>query len=40
MWKYAGLFLGLVSALGAQAIRDLILDPQQVVDLPVSRRPE
>jgi hypothetical protein len=37
MWKYAGLFLGLVSALGAQAIRDLILDPQQVVDLPVSR---
>lgn len=37
MWKYAGLFLGLVSALGAQAIRDLTLDPQQAVDLPVSR---
>jgi hypothetical protein len=37
MWKYAGLFLGLVSALGAQTIRDLTLDPQQAVDLPVSR---
>lgn len=37
MWKYAGLFLGLVSALGAQAIRDFTLDPQQAVDLPVSR---
>jgi hypothetical protein len=37
MWKYAGLFLGMVSALGAQTIRDLTLDPQQAVDLPVSR---
>jgi hypothetical protein len=37
MWKYAGLFFGMVSALGAQTIRDLNLDPQQAVDLPVSR---
>ena len=37
MWKYAGLFLGIVSALGAQAIRDLALDPQRAVELPVSR---
>ncbi len=37
MWKFAGVFLGVVSALGAQAIRDLTLDPQQAVDLPVSR---
>ena len=37
MWKYAGLLLGLTSALGAQSIRDLTLDPQQAVDLPVSR---
>jgi hypothetical protein len=37
MWKYGGLFLGVVSALGAQAIRDLALDPQQAVELPVSR---
>jgi hypothetical protein len=37
MWKYAGLFLGMASVLGAQTIRDLALDPQQAVDLPVSR---
>ncbi|MBC8055898.1 MAG: hypothetical protein H7Y61_04915, partial [Rhizobiales bacterium] len=37
MLKYAGLFFGLVSALGAQTIRDLTLDPQRAVDLPVSR---
>ncbi|MEO6750793.1 MAG: hypothetical protein ABIZ04_02535 [Opitutus sp.] len=37
MWKYAGLFVGVVSALGAQTIRDLKLDPQQAVELPVSR---
>ena len=37
MWKYSGLFLGVVSALGAQTIRDLPLDPQQAVELPVSR---
>lgn len=37
MWKFAALFLGLVSALVAQPIRDLTLDPQQAVELPVSR---
>ena len=37
MWKILGLFLGMVSVLGAQAIRDLTLDPQLAVDLPVSR---
>src|ERR1044071_2621751 len=37
MWKFAGVFLGVASALGAQPIRDLTLDPQQAVDLPVSR---
>ncbi len=37
MWKHAGVFLGVVSALGAQSIRDITLDPQQAVDLPVSR---
>ena len=37
MWKYSGLFLGVVLALGAQTIRDLPLDPQQAVELPVSR---
>lgn len=37
MWKYAGLFLGVASALGAQSIRELTLDPQQAVELPVSR---
>jgi len=37
MWKFAGFFLSLGSALAAQTIRDLALDPQQAVDLPVSR---
>ncbi len=37
MWRGLMLFLGVVSALSAQAIRDLALDPQQTVDLPVSR---
>ena len=37
MWRGAVIFLGLVSALSAQTIRDLILDPEQTVDLPVSR---
>ncbi len=37
MWKYAGLFIGVVAALGAQTIREVTLDPQQAVDLPVSR---
>jgi hypothetical protein len=37
MWKFVGVFLGVVSVLGAQPIRDLTLDPQQAVDLPVSR---
>lgn len=37
MWRYAGILLGITSALSAQAIRDLTLDPQQTVDLPVSR---
>ena len=37
MWKYAGLLLGIASALCAQTIRDLTLDPQQVFELLVSR---
>lgn len=37
MWRCAGILLGITSALSAQAIRDLTLDPQQTVDLPVSR---
>lgn len=37
MWRYAGFLFGVVSALSAQTIRDLTLDPQQAVDLPVSR---
>jgi hypothetical protein len=37
MWKYVALFLGGVSALAAQTIRDLTLDPRQAIDLPVSR---
>jgi hypothetical protein len=37
MWRYAALLLGGVSALAAQTIRDVTLDPRQAVDLPVSR---
>lgn len=37
MWRYAGILFGVASALSAQSIRDLTLDPQQAVDLPVSR---
>ena len=37
MRRFIGLFLGVVSALGAQTVRDLPLDPQLAVDLPVSR---
>ena len=37
MGRFLTLFLGVVAALGAQSIRDLTLDPQQTVDLPVSR---
>jgi hypothetical protein len=37
MWRIAGLLLGVASLLAAQTIRDLTLDPQQAVDLPVSR---
>lgn len=37
MWRYTGIILGIVSTLSAQTIRDLALDPQQAVDLPVSR---
>lgn len=37
MWKVAGLFLGSVSALLAQPIRELPLDAHKVVELPVSR---
>ena len=37
MLRFIGLFLGVVSALGAQTVRDLQLDPQLAVDLPVSR---
>jgi hypothetical protein len=37
MRKFLGLFLGAIAACGAQTIRNLPLDPQQTVDLPVSR---
>ena len=37
MWRYAALLLGGVSALAAQTIRDVTLDPRQAVDLPLSR---
>lgn len=37
MWKYAAIYVGMALILTAQAIRDAALDPQQVVDLPVSR---
>lgn len=38
MWRYAGILFGVAaSALSAQTIRDLTLDPRQPVDLPVSR---
>ena len=37
MWRLAVLSLGAATALGAQTIRDLVLDPQKAVDLPVSR---
>lgn len=37
MWKLVILSLGAATALGAQTIRDFVLDPQQAVDLPVSR---
>ena len=37
MWKVAVLFVGLVSALVAQTIREFILDPYQAIELPVSR---
>lgn len=37
MWRFLGFFLAVASALAAQPIRDFVLDPTQVVDLPVSR---
>src|SRR6185312_1384255 len=37
MLRFSGFFLAMVSALAAQPIRDLALDPTQAVDLPVSR---
>ena len=37
MLRFSGLFLAVASALAAQPIRDLALDPTQAVDLPVSR---
>src|SRR4051812_18419472 len=37
MWGRIGIFLAVASALSAQTIRNLALDAQQVVDLPVSR---
>lgn len=37
MWKMVVLSLGAATALGAQTIREFVLDPQQAVDLPVSR---
>ena len=36
MWRITGLFLG-VSAFAMQPIRDVALDPNQTVDVPVSR---
>lgn len=37
VWRCAALFLGLASALAAETVRELTLDPRQAVDLPVSR---
>ncbi len=37
MWGRIGIFLAVASALSAQTIRNLALDAQQVVELPVSR---
>lgn len=37
MWKVAGLFVAVWSALAAQTISDFPLDPHKVTDLPVSR---
>lgn len=37
MWKRVSIFLAVASVLSAQTIRNLALDPQQVVELPVSR---
>lgn len=37
MWGRVGIFLAVVSALSAQTIRNLALDAQQVVELPISR---
>lgn len=37
MWKWAVILLGAANALRAQPIRDIALDPQQFVELPVSR---
>src|SRR5450432_4347008 len=37
MLKFCALFFAVASALAAQPIRDLALDPTQAVDLPVSR---
>jgi hypothetical protein len=39
MWKGTGLFLAALSALSAQSISELALDPKKVVDLPVCKRP-
>ncbi len=37
MWKTVALLLAAASALQAQPIRELVLDPRRAVDLPVSR---
>lgn len=37
MWGRVGIFLAVASALSAQTIRNLALDAQQVVELPISR---
>ena len=37
MWKWGVLIFGAATALGAQTIRDVTLDPERAVDLPVSR---
>jgi hypothetical protein len=37
MWRIAGLFVAVWSALSAQSISDYVLDTHKVIDLPVSR---
>jgi hypothetical protein len=37
MWKTWGVTMGLAASLAAQAVREVALDPRQVVEVPVSR---